>query len=249
MTESTVPAALPLFYKEPAIINVEQHRNLTIAPSPKGYSFASEAHFVMLTAVEFPQACREYPILFSATDDGTVRPLALLGIQQGENLYVDETGAWKASYIPAYVRRYPFIPAETGSPELPVCFDQAFDGLNIEEGQRIFDESGEQTEYCRHIQAFILDYQNQQPPTAAFAEKLKELGLFRHMDATFELNDGRKFVLQGFLVVDEEKLARLGDVAVLDLFRKGYLGLIYAHLASIGNISRLVDLKADRKDV
>lgn len=246
MTESAPTPILPLFYKEPVAINVEQHRDMTVSPSPTGYAFSADAHNVMLTAVEFFEACREYPIIFSPTEDGTITPLALLGIQSGENLYVDATGAWKAAYIPAYVRRYPFILADTGSTEFPVCVDQTFDGLNIEGGQRLFTEEGEQTDYCRHIQAFIQDYQGQPVVTAAFTAKLRELELFRPMDANIQLNDGTHFQLQGFLIVDENSLARLGDVAVLDLFRKGYLGLIYAQLASVKNLSRLLDLKAAR---
>ncbi|MEI7817500.1 MAG: SapC family protein [Desulfuromonadales bacterium] len=246
MTESAPTAVLPLFYKEPVAINADQHRDLTVSPSPTGYAFAAEAHTVMLTAVEFFEACREYPIIFSPAEDGTITPLALLGIQAGENLFVDAEGAWKATYIPAYVRRYPFILADTGAADFPVCVDQTFDGLNIEGGQRLFTEEGEQTDYCRHIQAFIQDYQGQPVATAAFSAKLRELELFRPMDANIQLNDGTQFQLQGFLIVDENSLARLGDVAVLDLFRKGYLGLIYAHLASVKNLARLIDLKAAR---
>jgi hypothetical protein len=245
MAESIAPA-LPLFYKDPVAINLDEHRNLTVSPSPTGYSFASDAHVVMLTAVEFFEACRDYPIIFSSAEDGALTPLALLGVQQGENLFVDAVGAWKTAYIPAYIRRYPFILADTGSSEFPVCIDQTFDGLNIEGGQRLFTDEGEQTDYCRHIQAFVQDYQNQPVSTSAFTARLKELDLLRPIDANIQLNDGTQFTLQGLLVVDENSLARLGDVVVLDLFRKGYLGLIYAHLASIKNLSRLVDMKAAR---
>ena len=249
MTESapTVPATvLPLFYKEPVALNVEQHRELTVSPSPAGYAFAAAAHTVMLSAVEFFEACRDYPIIFAPAADGSITPLALLGIQPGENLFVDESGAWKATYIPAYVRRYPYILADTGAQEFPVCIDQTFDGLNIEGGQRLFNDEGEPTDYCRHIQAFVQDFQGQLLSSTQFTAKMRELELLTPIDANVQLNDGRQFQLQGLLVVDENRLARLGDVAVLDLFRKGYLGLIYAHLASIKNLGRLNDIKATR---
>ena len=87
MTESApiVPATvLPLFYKEPVALNVEQHRELTVSPSPAGYAFAAAAHTVMLSAVEFFEACRDYPIIFAPAADGSITPLALLGIQPGE---------------------------------------------------------------------------------------------------------------------------------------------------------------------
>lgn len=245
---SAQTAPLPLLYQEPVALNNDNHRDLTVAPSPTGYCFAASAHSVMLTAVEFAEACREYPIIFYAADDGSITPLALLGFQAGENLFVDDAGAWKASYIPAYIRRYPFIPADTGTDEFPICIDQKFDGLNIEGGQRIFDEQGQPTDYCRQVQAFLHDYQTQPAVTSAFTIKLHELALFRPMDANIQMKDGNHFHLQGLLIVDEESLAKLGDTAVQELFRKGYLGLIYTHLASVKNLARLIEMKAARQN-
>ncbi len=243
----TPTASLPLLYKEPVALNANTHRNLTVAPSPTGYTFAAKAQSVILAAVEFAEACRDYPIIFSPAADGTITPVALLGLQAEENLYVDTSGRWKTSYIPAYIRRYPFILADTGTEELPVCIDQAFDGLNLEGGQRLFTDQGEPTDYCRQIQAFTSEFQNQPRFTTAFSAKLQELELLRPLDANIQLNDGATFQLQGLLIVDENRLARLGDTAVLELFRKDYLGLIYAHLASIKNLSRLIDMKAVRQ--
>jgi len=239
-------AALPLCYREPVALDAEQHRELSVAPSPNGFAFASSAHAVLLAAVEFFEACREFPIIFAPTEHGTLNALALMGVEQGENLLVDESGTWQGNYVPAYLRRYPFIPADIGAPELPICIDLAFEGLNLEEGQRLFSEAGTPTDYCRQMQAFLLDYQNQQVLSLAFTTKLKELGLLTALDANVQLHDGRKFLLQGLLVVDENGLGRLGDQAVLELFRKGYLGLIYAHLASLKNLGRLMELKAAR---
>jgi hypothetical protein len=238
--------AMPLFYKDPVVIDAGLHRDLTVAPSPKGYVFAAEAHTVMLAAVEFFEACREYPIIFSPDPDGNFVPLALLGLEEGENLFVDGQGSWKSTYIPGYVRRYPFIPADQGTAEFPIYVDQQYDGLNTEGGQRIYDEAGNPTDYCRHIQAFVADYQNQNALTKAFAAKLKELELLQPFDANVRLNDGRQFTLQGFFAVDENRLGRLGDDNVLDLFRKGHMGLIYVHMASIKNMGKLADLKASR---
>ncbi len=242
----TIP--LPLLYHDPVALDADRHRNLTVAPSPGGYRFAATAHSIMLTAVEFAEACRDYPIIFYAADDGSITPLAMLGFQAAENLFVDETGDWKASYIPAYIRRYPFIPADTGTKEYPICIDQKFDGINIAGGQRLFDDNGAPTDYCRQVQAFLYDYQSQPAITSAFTIKLHELGLFRPMDANIQMKDGNQFHLHGLLIVDEESLAKLGDAAVQELFRKGYLGLIYTHLASLKNLARLIDLKATRNN-
>ncbi len=246
MTETAAANSMPLYYKEPIVLDLVQHREMTVATSPTGFAYAAESQTVMLNADEFYDACREYPIIFAPAEDGTVKPLALLGVQAGENLFVDADGAWKGTYIPAYVRRYPFILADNGTNEFPICIDQKFDGLTIEGGQRIFTEEGELTDYCRHVQTFIQNFQSQLAPSAQFAAKLTELALLTPVDANIQLGDGRTFLLQGLLVVDENRLARLGDVVVLELFRSGYLGLIYAHMASVKNIARLHDMKAAR---
>lgn len=245
-TTAAEKTRLPLFYQKPVVLNANTHRDMTVSPSPSGYSFSAAAQSVILSTAEFAEACRDYPIIFAPAEDGSITPLALLGVQAAENLYVDKSGAWHATYIPAYIRRYPFIVADTGTQELPLCIDQAFDGLNLDGGERLFNDEGEPTDYCRQIQAFISEYQNLPRLAAEFTAKLQELGLFRPLDANIQMNDGTTFQLNGLMVVDENRLARLGDAAVLELFRKDYLGLIYAHMASVKNLTRLIDLKAAR---
>lgn len=239
--------AMPLFYRSPVAINSEIHLNSRIARSKDKFRFASSANFVLVTAVEFIDASKTYPLIFSEGANGEVVSLALLGLENGENLFVDHlTGEWSANYVPAYVRRYPFIPADVGSESFPVCVDQEYEGFGTEEGERLFDEDGTATEYCRQVQAFLSDYQQQSLVTQGFAQKLKALGLLKSMDLNIQDLQGQNFAVQGFLIVDEEKLKGLDDEEVLSLFREGYLALIYMHLGSLRNLSRLIDLKAKR---
>lgn len=247
-TETEQAVTLPPLYKGADLLSIDQHRDLTVAVSPGGFSFAAELHRVLLAAVEFPEAAYSYPIIFSLSGDGNISPVALLGIQTDENLFVDADGTWKSSYIPAYIRRYPFITVDTGTQQMPICIDPHFDGLNSEGGQRLFTENGEPTDFCLNIKSFVQDYQAQLEITAGFTAKLKELELFRPLDANIQLTDGSTFLLEGLLIVDENRLSRLGDVAVLDLFRKGYLGMIYTHLTSVKNLARLIDMKAARQN-
>lgn len=247
MSDISAAPQLPLFYKKPVTVQSDVHRDLTVSPSEKGFSFAAETHTVILSAAEFIEAGHEYPIIFSVGAEQSPVPLALLGLAASENLFVDDSGKWSARYIPAYVRRYPFIPADTGGTEFPVCIDEAFDGLNKAEGQRLFDEDGSPTDYCRFVQSFVSDAQQQYLAGQAFVARIHELDLFRLMDANVKLKNGADLVLREFLIVDEDKLGRLSDSDVLDLFRKGYLPLIYAHLSSLKNISKLADLKVGRE--
>ena len=114
----------PQFYKKVVPLNSEQHARLHIDTSA-GYEFAREANAVLLTMVEFSKASREYPIVFLADGD-RINPVALLGLPGSENQYVSKDGKWNAAYIPAYVRRYPFIPGSgVAENELVLCIDEA----------------------------------------------------------------------------------------------------------------------------
>jgi len=235
---------MPLFYQEPVALNRDAHKDMQVGKSPKGYAFAAKSHSVILAPVEFFEVCKEYPIIFSKNDGGKMVPVALLGLREGENLFVDEAGEWAARYLPAYVRRYPFILSETGADDLTVCIDQSFDGIGT--GEPIFTTEGGYTDYMKQMLDLLRNFHVQFKNGADFAEKLQELDLFKPMDALVELKDGRKYALNGFSVVDEEKLQAISDEELAELFRPGYLGLIYAHLLSLSTLSGLVDKLSGR---
>jgi hypothetical protein len=243
---NTAEIKMPLFYNRPVALNSEVHRDFRVAPSPDKFKFTKSANFVLMTVAEFYDASREFPIIFSQGEDGKIAAMVLLGIESGENLYVDqESGEWAVSYVPAYIRRYPYITADVGAETFPVCIDESYAGFQTKgEGQRIFDETGEPTEYCLLVQKFLTDYQHQGEQTAVFAEELEKRGLFKSVGFNVEGLNGQNFSVKGFLAVDEEKLAQLDDEAIISLFKRGYLGLIYAHLASLRNLSRLVEMKS-----
>jgi len=234
---------LPLFYKSPVALNKDAHADMTVSPSPDGYKFAASTQSIILATVEFFDAGRQFPIIFSPVADGTLLPVALLGLEQNENLFVDAEGAWKAPYIPAYIRRYPFITTDGAEGQTTVCFDEAFDGFNREGGLPLF-EDGEPTEKTKEIQAFLQDYLIQIQQTKAFGALLLEAGLLKQIDAQANFEDGRSYPLNGMLVVDEQKLTQLPDAEIIKLFRGGALALVYAHLLSLRNFTTLLDLKA-----
>lgn len=235
-------------YSTPVALNRDRHADLTISPSPNGFGFANDALTVMLVASEFFDAGRIYPIIFTVTPQKSVVPLALLGLEEQENLFVDEDGKWDAHYIPAYIRRYPFVTTDGSEGQMTVCFDESFDGFNLEGGLPLF-ENGEPTVKTKEIQNFLQDYFLQMKQTEQFGLMLQEKGLLREISAQASLNDGRKYALNGMLVVDEEKLAQLPDTEVVTLFRTGAMALIHAHLLSLRNISSLAERKSQRYTV
>jgi len=167
--------------------------------------------------------------------------VAMLGLRNRENLFVEEDGRWMANYIPAFVRRYPFVLAQLGGDSLGVCVDEAYAGLSEQEGEPLFDEQGRNSPVLGNALEFLQRFQQEFARTEAFCQRLEQAGLLREMNAKADLADGRSFTVNGLLVVDEPKLMALPDATALSLFRKGELHLVSMHLASLSNMQRLVD--------
>ena len=240
-----LPTSLPQFYLNPVVLDADLHKGLGISPSPRGYSFAAQAQTVILAGAEFFEAGREFPIIFIQTDNGRMLPVALLGLEREENLFVDRQGDWQGSYIPAYVRRYPFINTEGGV--MAVCFDEFFDGFNAPESVPLFQEGGP-SQKLKEIAEFLKDYYLQMTRTEEMGAMLVQAGLLKQIDAQVNLKDGRSFGLNGMLVVDEQRLNMLPDLDLVRLFRSGMLALIHAHLLSLKSFGALMDRKARGAD-
>lgn len=235
-----------MYYEKPVLLNRDTHRKRRVAAS-KGFAFARKANSMFLAGVEFNEAAKEYSIVFTQASGGRVMPVAMLGLRARENLFVDDDARWDARYIPAFVRRYPFVLAELQGQAMGVCIDEAFPGLSEKKGEPLFDAAGENTPFLQNALDFLHRYQVEYLRTDAFCKRLRELGLLREMNAKADLADGRSFTINGLMVVDEQKLFALGDAAVLTMFRAGELHWIAMHLSSLSNMQLLVDRMAARK--
>ena len=234
-----------LYYDKPVLLNREKHRNRRIRPST-GFGFARSANSVYLAGVEFAEACKEYAIVFTKLAGSKVAPVVVLGLRNRENLFIDAEERWTAAYVPAFVRRYPFVLAELPGEQMGVCIDEAFPGVNDAEGDALFDEKGANTPFLQNALEFLTRFQQEYVRTQAFCEKLEQAGLLSQMSARADLVDGRRFTVEGLMVVDEKKLQALPDEMALSLFRTGELHLVSMHLLSLSNMGRLVDRIAQR---
>ena len=234
-----------MYYEKPVLLHRDKHRRRKVLPSTS-YGFARKANSLYIAGVEFNEASREYAIVFTRAASGKVVPVVMLGLRNRENLYVDEAERWLAGYVPAFVRRYPFVLAELQAQGLGVCIDEAFAGLNDKEGEALFDAQGKETPFLRNAVEFLSQYQREYQRTEAFCQRLQEAGLLMQMDARADLVDGRSFTVNGMMVVDEKKLLALPDAVVLSLFRSGELHLVSMHLASLSNMHKLLDRMAQR---
>jgi len=228
-----------LLYEKLTPVNREQHKSLRVKSGSKHLEFARELNSMLLATTELPLAALDYPCVFvNSGDQHTL--VAVVGLRDKDNLFLDDAGRWEpGSYVPAFVRRYPFVLAEQkGGEELTVCVDEAFDGLNTTEGEALFDANGQDTPYLQQLQQFLLDFHNDMQRTANFAKRLVELGLLVDRNIDFKLGDQR-LNLNGFKVVDEDKLRALKPEVIQELFQSGALGFIHAHLLSLNNVNKL----------
>ena len=235
-----------LYYERPVLLNRDTHRRRRIRPSTT-FAFARRANSLYLAGVEFNEACKEYAIVFTRLGGGRVGPVAMLGLRSRENLFVDDQGQWTAQYVPAFVRRYPFVLADLSGDQMGVCIDEAFEGINDSEGEALFDAQGNDTPYLRNALDFLGEYQKEYLRTEAFCRRLEQAGLLMEMNARADLVDGRTFTVGSLLMVDEARLAALPDAQALALFRSGDLHLISMHLLSLSNMRKLVDRMAQRQ--
>lgn len=236
---------LPLFYKDPAPLDASKHAKLALKKD-FGLSFASHVNAVPVNFIEMPQICHFYPIAFSPDENAT--PVAIMGLRDNENLFIDADGSWlKDTYVPAYIRRYPFIFSEMPeSDQLTLCIDMN-QGV-IEEGgeQTFFDKEGKATQLAQNALEFCKSYHAAAQQTLEFSRALAESGLLAERQAEINVGDNKKISFSGFRIIDEKKLAEISDKDFLEWRKKGWLPFLYSHLFSGAQWQRLTSLLNER---
>ncbi|MGH6650308.1 MAG: SapC family protein [Sphingopyxis sp.] len=232
---ATAPAAnLPLFYKDLVPLSSVDHANFR-ARALDTADFLINQHAVPLTSDEFVSACRFYPIVFSAGDNPV--PLALMGLNEGVNTFVDDSGKLiNPVYVPAYVRRYPFLLAKLrpDTDELSLCFDPTAGAVGeFDEGDALF-EGTEPTEATKAVLEFCKNFEEAGQRTGVLMDELKKADLLMDGEVSIQPEGSDKpFVYRGFQMVDENKLRELRGDVLRKMMQNGMLGIIFAHLFSL----------------
>lgn len=244
----------PQLHQSLVAIDRDKHRAWRVRKDFIDASHVIGLNSMFLNAVEFADACLEYPIVFvragkdpqSGRDD--IAPVAVFGLGQGENLFVQE-GRWRAEYVPAVLRAYPFAIAPVGPDNYAVCIDTAWGGLDTTgaEGTPLFEADGTPSEYTRQMQTFLEQIETEVQRTRLACRRIAELELLRDMRFDATLPDGQKLTVDGFLAVDEQKLAGLSDAQIVELHRSGISGLLHAHQVSLRNMRRLLHRRDEQK--
>jgi hypothetical protein len=227
-----------LIYESAVPLSATRHRDSAVEIGGS-YQFSSAINSVPLMAVEFPHAASEYAIIFTGPPE-SLMPAVILGVRDNENLYLSKGGKWEAKYIPAFVRRYPFVFSKSADNQrFVLCVDEAFSGFNREgRGQKLFSTDEKPTPYVESILKFLQDYQAQFNRTQAFCNKVRELDLLEPMQAQVDLG-GKKFSLTGFMAVNRAKLKAVPAEKLAELAKTDELELLYLHLQSMRNFSGL----------
>lgn len=246
MTASTATAGrnqpapgLPVFYSRPEALNPARHAGLRLVAKP-GFEFARSAHAIPVMAAEMPAAMRSYPIVFVGDQQ---MPVVITGLRRDRNLFVGEDGRWaEPHYVPAYVRRFPFVLAGDEEAErLTLCIDRGSDRVVEagDEGNLVFD-GDKPSEATKRALAFCEQYQAMLNATRAVVAKVAEHKLFAERQSKVTLPGGEELNLTDFQVIDEAALNALPNEAFLDLRKAGALPLVYCHLASMNSWASLL---------
>lgn len=229
-----------LIYDSVVPVNRQVHRDISVRKI-SNFGFAAELNTVPIVDVEFARAALEMPIVFAKTETGIVS-LALLGTAEQKNAFVDDAKQWSGRYVPAFLRRYPFVFAvEPGQDRMTLCMDERFEGLNSENrGERMFDADGNPTSYLDTVLRFMEEYQATFNRTQSFCDRLEERDLLEEARIDYQLSDGTKGVVSGFHRVSADKLRALPDDVLANMVRTGEMDLVQMHLMSLLTAESLV---------
>lgn len=233
-----------LFYKNPQPLNPEQHAGLGVKQIEDPFGFLRTAHAVPVTVTEFGMASTAYPIIFVGEQ---FTPIAAMGVRQGENLFVRDDGQTEPDfYVPAFVRRYPFVFAnDNTSDRLLLCVDRDAPMVTNQPEVPLF-ENGEPSAFTQNAIEFCQEFERQRRATEEFVNIVRTMGLFEQKTVAFQPRDpqgnpvGEQQKIADYWAIDENKLAELSPEQFGELRTNGALGAIYAHMISLLNWQRII---------
>ena len=236
---SAIHGPVPMFYEQPRPLHLTNHADLALK-TPFNYGFAAKTAAVPLVLGEFMLAAKDYPIVFAPGNPPV--PVAFMGLRRSENLYVERDGSWASgTYIPAYVRRYPFLLVDATAGNRKILFvDEKSSNLTRSGGTPLIAD-GKPTEAVQQALKFCETFAGDQQNTREFCEALVAHGLLENRDITVTLPDGAKLVLKDILVINPRKFEEVSDSVYLDWRKRKWLFPAYCHFQSGVNWPRLAE--------
>nr|WP_321360698.1 SapC family protein [uncultured Hyphomonas sp.] len=233
-----------LFYKQPQPLSLEDHAGLGVKQIDQPFDFMREAHAMPVTVTEFGMCAGSYPVIFVG-DDRT--PVTVMGIRQGQNLYIDEDGRVADDYyVPAFARRYPFVFAsDDKSDRLVLCVDREAP-MVTNQPEVPFFENGQPSKFTNDAVEFCKEFERQRRATTDFVKMIRDFDLFEQKTVNFQPRNpdgteaGPPQKVADYWAVSDERLNQLSDEKYLELRANGALGAIYAHMVSLMNWQRII---------
>jgi hypothetical protein len=227
-------------YAQPELLNLQNHGDLGVRQASRPFGFCSNVRAIPLTVSEIVEASRHFPVVFAAQED--MQPLAIVGLLDDVNLFVDEDGNWDPyCYVPGYVRRYPFgLAAEAGGDRFALVIDAGFEGVHRDADRKLFT-GGQLSDLSRQALEFTKTYETDRRLTEQVFKAVKEMNLITGQTAQFTpagAQTSQPFAQ--YWGVDERKLAEMSDEDFLKLRRLNVLPILFAHLFSLGNWRNLI---------
>lgn len=220
-------------------INDKKHAKTRITIS-SDFRHLADQQLVPITLHEFPQAATEFPIIFvKNSDSGQFQPVVMMGLKSNHNLYC-QTEEWHSNFTPGHMRYYPFsLGIDEKNKQAFVCINEDSGRLSETEGNALFDEDGQQSEYLKGITKSLDEYVQQSQITQNIIKLLVEHDLLSSMNLSLTVKKGDDININGIYAIDLQKLEALSDEDFLMIKSKGLLPALYAHHGSLNQVPRL----------
>lgn len=225
-------------YAKPEALHSQDHAELKYVDDGQPLAKVGAVNAVPLLVGEFVQAMHYFPIVFGGPEK---TPMAILGLKEGQNLFLKDGRFEAGVYVPAYLRRYPFTLAGTGTDNFVVCIDREAPGfVEGEEGTPLFEE-GEPTDFTKNAINFLNEFEAERKRSAQFVEQLIEADLLEVKHTLALSGDGeQREVIADYYGVSEEKLRALPDAQLAEMVRQGVVTAVDAHLLSLKQWDALI---------
>jgi len=238
-----------MLYENPQPLTKDKHAGYGVVQVKKPFEFMAKSHFMPITAPEFGSASSSFPIIF-AGDNKT--PLAVMGIRANENLFVEDGLFGNKYYMPAFARRYPFVLAgDQGNDRFVVCVDESAECVTKKKPTQPFFDGDQPSQFTNEAFEFLKQFEQDRRATEQLVTRFNELNLFEQKEMHFQGNnpDGSladKQKIADYFAVTDEKLRGLDEKTLKEFMDNGYLAVAYAHMISLGNWQRLVNMTLER---
>lgn len=216
-------------------------------------AYGDDVHQVLLVPTEFSEAHKYYPILFQKDDNDNFQPTVILGLDKGENLFLND-GGWTVPYVPAILARGPFMIGmkdvqQDGLPakEPMVLVDRAHARVSLTKGERVFKTHGGNSPYLDRVTGILRALHVGHEITKPMFEAFEKAGLLTPVNLEVQLDEATQYRLQDFYSISQEALANLDGATLESLNRQGFLSLAFYVVASTSNMKRIIELKNQKR--